>query len=90
MPYINQDERDILEPALRNLRTAIAAIPGAHDGQINYVVTRLINELLCDRLGYVNLERGIGLLECAKLELYRRMAAPYEEAKRHENGEVYR
>jgi hypothetical protein len=31
----------------------------------------------------------IGVLECAKLELYRRVAAPYEDAKCEDNGDVY-
>ena len=31
----------------------------------------------------------IGVLECAKLELYRRVAAPYEDDKIDENGDVY-
>jgi len=30
-----------------------------------------------------------GVLECAKLELYRRIAAPYEDTKIEENGDVY-
>jgi len=37
----------------------------------------------------VQINEVIGVLECAKLELYRRVAAPYEERKRIENGEVY-
>ena len=31
-----------------------------------------------------------GVLECAKLELYRRIAAPYEDDRLTEHGEVYR
>lgn len=31
----------------------------------------------------------VGALECAKLELYRRIAIPYEEQKIQENGDVY-
>jgi hypothetical protein len=31
----------------------------------------------------------IGALECCKLELYRMMAAPYEDDKIAENGGVY-
>ncbi len=31
----------------------------------------------------------VGALECAKLELYRRMVAPYENGKIAENGDVY-
>ena len=29
------------------------------------------------------------MLECAKLELYRRVAAPYEDEKIDQNGDVY-
>jgi len=31
----------------------------------------------------------VGVLECAKLELYRRIAAPYEDEKIVETGDVY-
>ena len=31
----------------------------------------------------------LGVLECVKLELYRRVAAPYEDKKCQENGDVY-
>lgn len=31
----------------------------------------------------------IGAVEGAKLEFYRRMAAPYEDKKKDENGDVY-
>jgi hypothetical protein len=32
---------------------------------------------------------AISALECAKLELYRRQLAPYEDKKCAENGDVY-
>jgi hypothetical protein len=38
---------------------------------------------------YAHLNEAIGVLECAKLELYRRIAAPYEDRKMGETGEVY-
>lgn len=31
----------------------------------------------------------LGVLECVKLELYRRVAAPYEDRKIEENGDVF-
>jgi hypothetical protein len=31
----------------------------------------------------------VGVLECAKMEFYRRVAVPYEDKKRTENGDVY-
>ena len=37
---------------------------------------------------YADINSAIGVLECAKLELYRRQAAPYEDKKIEENGEV--
>jgi hypothetical protein len=39
---------------------------------------------------YANINEAIGVLECAKLELYRRIAAPYEDHKISETGDVYR
>ena len=32
----------------------------------------------------------VNAMECAKLEFYRRVAAPYEDTKIKENGDVYR
>jgi hypothetical protein len=40
-------------------------------------------------LTYETLNAVIGVLECAKLEFYRRVAAPYEDTKIQQNGEVY-
>jgi len=40
-------------------------------------------------LKYSNLNELIGVLECAKLELYRRVAAPYEDEKALINGDVF-
>ena len=31
----------------------------------------------------------VGVLECCKLELYRKLAAPYEDTKEMESGPVY-
>ena len=38
---------------------------------------------------YRDFNAAIGVLECAKLELYRRAAATYEDAKLAEHGDVY-
>jgi hypothetical protein len=37
---------------------------------------------------YDDYNEQIGILECAKLELYRKRAAPYEDLKEQENGPV--
>lgn len=84
MPYIDQEARDRLAQGGRP-ETA---------GELNYAVTRLVDRYLTDRaeggrLRYGHLNEAIGVLECAKLELYRRMAAPYEDRKCREAGDVY-
>jgi len=40
-------------------------------------------------LSYTQINAVIGVLECAKMELYRRIAAPYEDKKSRESGDVY-
>jgi hypothetical protein len=40
-------------------------------------------------MSYQNINELIGVLECAKLELYRRVASPYEDEKIQSNGDVY-
>lgn len=85
MPYIDGDARD---------RLASGIAPDG-PGELNYAVTRLIDEYLeraaerDGRLRYAHLNEAVGVLECAKLELYRRIAAPYEDRKMDENGDVY-
>jgi len=61
-------------------------------GELNYAITRLVDEYLVQKGGlrYAHLNEVIGVLECAKLELYRRVAAPYEDKKLTETGDVYR
>ena len=61
-------------------------------GELNYAITKLVDEYLIRKGGirYANLNEVIGVLECAKLELYRRVAAPYEDKKVAESGDVYR
>ena len=45
--------------------------------------------LLVESLSYAEINRIIGALECAKLEIYRRLAVPYEDEKIILNGDVF-
>lgn len=86
MPYIKQEERARLDAAIDALAAALPREKFA--GHMNYVVSRLCAALLEPR-SYARMNELVGALECAKLELYRRVAAPYEDAKALENGDVY-
>jgi len=89
MPYINQDDRHSLDYSIEALGVRIATYED-YAGKLNYSVSKMINLILNERgLNYANINALIGALECIKLELYRRVATPYEDAKIAENGDVY-
>jgi hypothetical protein len=59
-------------------------------GELNYLITTLVDDFLLDKgKSYASINEAIGALECCKLELYRRVAAPYEDEKIDQNGDVY-
>lgn len=59
-------------------------------GELNYKITRqIINYMSNHELSYQTINDVVGALENAKMEFYRRVAVPYEEQKRMENGDVY-
>ena len=82
MPYIKQADRDrLVLPTTISIETP---------GELNYLITALARRYL-ERHGtsYATINAIVGALECAKSEFYRRVAAPYEEKKIAENGDVY-
>ena len=84
MPYIKQEKRQELRDALDWLSEQIKC-----EGDLNYVITSLCHDrLFANDLNYQNVNNLIGALECAKLELYRVIAGPYEDIKMKENGSV--
>lgn len=85
MPYIE-----------RGLRTEVNKIVGyamgwkiqtRSIGEINYLITQLLIET--QPKTYRDYNNLIGVLECVKLEFYRRMVAKYEDEKIDQNGDVY-
>jgi hypothetical protein len=82
MPYVKKSERARLD----------AGGEITSPGELNYRITRMVDEYLTRKgLSYANLNEAIGVLECAKLELYRRIVAGYEDRKLAdpESGDVY-
>ena len=84
MPYITPDERAALDQQIGDLSEQVFT-----EGQLNYVISRLVRDFA--RLkgsNYAAFNAAIGVLECAKLELYRRPIASYEESKIVQNGDI--
>jgi hypothetical protein len=81
MPYIKKERR-------------VAILSGADpqdSGELNFAITTTVDKYLQRKgdLRYAHLNEVVGALECAKLELYRRVAGPYEDEKIKESGDVY-
>jgi hypothetical protein len=85
-PYVDQGKRRSLDPEIRDLAESIDG-----PGDLNYAITRLcLNYLAIEEgVGYIDFNEVIGVLECAKLEMYRRAVATYEDRKIAANGDVY-
>lgn len=84
MPYIKMEDRFKFDELIDELGNRIGT-----EGELNYVITMLSHIFLKNKgERYVNYNAIVGALECAKLELYRRRTAIYEDKKIEENGDV--
>ena len=87
MPYIKPERRIKYAKVLDELIKMLKSLPPEEvDGELNYVVTRILKEVY--PLRYYHINKAIGVLECIKQEFYRRVAAPYEDIKIKESGDV--
>lgn len=95
MPYIKQSLRRDILPSVLLLCKTIRKVTERNEriGAINYAITTLLVKSLVPtpgvRISYRDYNEIIGVLECAKLEFYRRAVARYEDTKINENGDVY-
>ncbi len=80
MPYITQEDRQFISISPEELLTP---------GELNYAISLMLHQYIQDHgMSYLTVNTVIGVLECAKQELYRTIAGPYEDIKRKENGSV--
>lgn len=99
MPYVKKEKRDKFDELIGQLSDLVHQDMEMNcsgiQGNLNYIITCLLYQSYSkwsdgsSNLGYSDMNNMIGILECAKLELYRRLAAPYEDKKIDENGDVY-
>jgi hypothetical protein len=79
MPYIKEEDRDRV---IKNGPTSV--------GDLNYIISASMDYYLEEHgLSYATINDIVGVLACAQAEFYRRVAAPYENTKIEENGDVY-
>jgi hypothetical protein len=84
MPYIKSIDRKKFETLLSTLRE----VKFESSGELNFVLTKTVHHYLGASPSYASFNDVLGALEGAKLELYRRRVAPYEDKKILENGDL--
>lgn len=92
MPYITDNYRRELDTEIdafiKKINEIHAKNPAqTRDGLLNYSFTRILN-FVYPKTKYHDLNELIGMLECLKLEYYRKRVGPYEDLKETENGPV--
>ena len=94
MPYIKKELREEVDTEINSLVSGLKNLiednSSIRAGVLNYTITKLIDGLYgpLEKAGYKDYNEAIGMLECCKLEFYRKAAAPYEDLKLRENGAV--
>ena len=88
MPYISKEARRKYALVERELTLSIDA--NTTSGELNYLLTLTVMEYLRKKgKRYAAINDIRGALENAASEFYRRIAAPYEDKKIEQNGDVY-
>lgn len=86
MPYITKERRFAFAPLVEAARVARLDTTG----ELNFALTSLCREFLAQHgISYRTFNEIVGALECAKIELYRRQIASYEDSKLSQNGDVW-
>jgi len=92
MPYIKSEDKEKFVFELCHGRENLAEVVGEmcdNAGDLNYAFTCIAHSYIKKRgLRYQNINDIMGALDGASKEFYRRVAAPYEDKKISENGDV--
>jgi len=87
MPYIDEVQRNVCDSLLKELLDKVCY--KTKTGILNYIITKILLKAVGQTPTYSRYNELVGVLECAKMELYRRVIVEYEEKKREKNGDVY-
>jgi hypothetical protein len=80
VPYIDPNERPDIAVTISGSLTT---------GQLNFLISDIIDQWVGLVPNYDKLNSAIGVLECCLQEVYRQVIVPYEDRKKLLNGDVY-
>jgi hypothetical protein len=86
VPYVTETDRAELAPVLEAFERVFAT--ENYEGRLNYLVSSMVASVWRRTGRYQDVARLTGVLENVKQEFYRRAAAPYEDVKLAEHGDV--
>ena len=91
MPYIEQEKRDILDPAIESLFVRLIDMQckdeeSNMEENINYVFTKLLKK--CYGESYKEINDALGVISAVQLEFFRKVVTPYENQRQYDNGDV--
>ena len=85
MPYISQESKEKVDRGLVALELSELECAG----DLNYAIHQLIAKYIkSNKTSYQTYNDIVGVLDCAKMEIYRRLVAKYEDDKIELNGDV--
>jgi len=87
MPYIADDRRVKFDPSIKELQDNLREL-GNSEGDLNYIISRLIGSAFQDETRYHMIARVRGVLGDVGDEFYRRLAVPYEDMAIAKNGDI--
>ena len=84
MPYLKPEQKE-------RIRNQLHLPPIAEPGELNFLICEVVKHFLANHIQprYADYNDVLGALEGAKLEVYRRLIAVYEDGKIAENGDVF-
>jgi hypothetical protein len=93
MPYIKQEKREDYEQEIQKIVKKLVNSDDGYNsakGELNYIIYSIVLRYLDEKgMRYHRINDFVGgVLSCCQQELYRRLAAPYEDEAIKKNGDV--
>ena len=94
MPYIPKEDRERFDKLIDQLiEKLVNSNNNELSGELNYIISQICWQLsghnnIHGERRYSRMNAIMGSLECAKMELYRRIVSTYEDGKIERNGDL--
>ena len=90
MPYITLDQRDMYDCDIDEIVDSLSKAKEQDvPGHLNYIIFTIVYRFLKKKgIRYHRLNYLLGAIQCCWAEIYRRLAAPYENKAADKNGDI--